>query len=226
MLRIRTLGLALVAVFALGAVVASAASAKKAEFKEPFPKKFTSTHGGEVGFKFEASKYACHGSTTYEGEITGKQAGSMIIRFKGCRVLGSESCESPGAHFEEIVTYPLKMTLEYINEKTKEVGVGLKGTGGTSGNLLAEYNCPAGENPIPFTWNGGIIGSITPINTATDEFPLKFAENETTKKQAPEKFEGNPKETLEVSANHGKYEEGVLTTEGDILTEGLTEIKA
>ena len=114
----------------------------------------------------------------------------MLISFKGCKLSGTFPCSTPGAGAEEIMTATLDMTLGYITKSTKDVGVALKGLGGSEKNLLAEYECNDEGALLPVKIKGSIIGLITPVNTSTLTFTLNFAENATTKKQAVEKLEG------------------------------------
>ena len=224
MLRIRTLGLALVAVFALSAIAASAASAALPEFKAPFPKKFTGGNEGPMFMKGPESTdtLLCTKGAAYGGEITGIKKGSMTMRFKACEGPGGRECQTAGANPGEVVTSALGMELGYINKKAKEVGVRFWGTGGTEGVFFAEVECGSGE--ISLRIKGSIIAPITPVDTATNNFKLPFYEGGGG--QGVEKFEGGGRGFLEVSINHGKFGKTVMVAEANILTEGLTEIIA
>ena len=221
MLRIRTLGLALVAVFALSAIASSAASAELPEFKAPFPKKFTQTGEGWVIVRnLEGYILICRNSKD-EGEITGAMRGSMTMRFNTCEGVGDTECQTAGANMGEIVTSALDMQVGYINKTKKEVGVAFTGTGGTGKELFAEVTCNDGGSPIPLLMKYGPIGLITPVNTATDAFKISFPETLIKKLQKGEEH------TLWVSINGGPYHQGVtMETNVNILTEGLTEIIA
>jgi hypothetical protein len=80
------------------------------------------------------------------------------------------------------MTFTLDMMLGYITKSTKDIGVALKGLGGATGNLLAEFECHIEEDLLPVRIKGSLIGLLTPINTSTLTFTLNFAENQTTKK--------------------------------------------
>jgi hypothetical protein len=224
MKRFGVIGLCLMTVVALNAIAASTASAKLPEWLGTFPTKFTS-HGGEAILKVGSSKIRCI-STNGKGEITGAKTGLELITVSGCKFSGSIGCNSPGAGPEEVITSTLNMTLGYITKSTKDIGIAINGTGGATGNLLTEIECHEGETPLLVKIRSSIIGLLTPINTLNLTFTLNFAENATTKKQAVEKFEAEPKDTLEVALFNGVFEEGVAITEDTILTEKDLKIDA
>jgi hypothetical protein len=218
MKRFRIVGLCLMAVFAFSAIAASAASAALPEWLGKFPTKFTS-HSGEAVLKVSTSKVKC-ASSTNSGQITNAKEGTVVVTFSGCKLSGTFPCTSGGgAGPEQIITSTLNMGLGYITKSTKDVGVDLKGTGGATGNLLAEFECNDEGALLPARVKGSVIGLITPINSLALTFKLNFAENATTKKQAVEKLEGEPKDTLEASLNRGLFEEGIEIVEDEILTE-------
>jgi hypothetical protein len=87
-------------------------------------------------------------------------------------------------------TDQLKGRLGYVNKATKEVGLLLE----SSGPLVGE--CEHGASKEKFS--GSVIGIITPVNTKTSIFTLKFA-GAGHGTQKPEKFEG------EEGLNHLEY---------------------
>lgn len=230
MLRIRTLGLALVAVLALSAVAASVASAAGPEFKGPFPKPFTATSVNTY-LNQASGLYKC-GSSISEGTITGAKAGLVTIRFQECHIHGYVPCQSAGAKQEEEVTSTLHMELGYIKKPAPtEVGVALESTSGPTGVVLAmECRTPEEKTLEPMVYKGAVMGLLRPINTATDKFTLKFAEGAEGLEQQVHKFEGEPKKIdrqLEVFIGEAtKSGRAVLSAEENILTEAVTEILA
>jgi hypothetical protein len=121
---------ALVAVLALGAVAASAASALP-EFKPvPTKKQITGT-GGSVSLNWysEGETIECSKSTA-TGEITGARTiGKLAIIYTGCTSRDKEksgcSVNSPGAKTGEIVVTTLVGELGTIATKEASSGVGI-----------------------------------------------------------------------------------------------------
>lgn len=122
----RTL-LVFVAVLAMSAVTASAASAVTPEFKPvPAKKKLTST-SGKVVLKWGANEATCTKSTA-TGEITGaKTVGKVVVKFTGCEIHGSGHCllNSGGAEPGEIITKSLGGELGTVKTTEAASGVGL-----------------------------------------------------------------------------------------------------
>jgi hypothetical protein len=211
---------ALVAVFAFSAVVASAASATKPEWKGPFNKAFTSTSGKGLLETKNGAKVRCE-SDTDAGEITSAKKGWVVIKFKGCKALGLYPCTTAGAaESEEIVTERLLMTLGYISEP--EVGVYIEPEAGKKEPLTA-FNCNVGGDELPSGAKGTVIGVLT-TTTNVEHTEFTFAFTQSGGMQGVTEMEGK-KDTLEAFVNGGAYEKaGEETT--DTLTMGMTEIKA
>ncbi len=173
---LRSTLLALVAVFALGAVVASAASAAEPEFKPmPAKKKFTST-GGAVTFKEGGNTITCSSSTT-SGEITGVSTiGKLVVTYKKCEAFlpkGKCSFHSPGRVAGEIVTNALKGELGTVSTKEAASGVGvllLPETGQTW--AMIESPCAEPES-TPLT--GRLAGEVTPIGKKQTSMNIVFS---------------------------------------------------
>jgi hypothetical protein len=129
-MRFKTRGvfLALVAVFAMSAVAATAASAVKPEFTPvPAKKKFTVT-GGTSSWTWGAPSITC-AKTSATGEIVSAETvGNVIIVYSGCKSSSGAGTNCPansvGAKAEEIVTKPLTAELGTISN-TGSSGVGL-----------------------------------------------------------------------------------------------------
>jgi hypothetical protein len=177
MKRFRILGLALVAVFAMSAVAATAASALPEYSK--FPVKFTGTSGTSV-LKAGGTTVTCT-SDTAEGTIATATTTTSKVTYTKCTGPFSAECKSPGAKGGEIKTAELTGTLGYLNKTKKEVGVLLKPKTGTNFVTIECFG-------IKTETTGSIIGQVTPVNTKSTKSKLVFATKEG--KQALTKFEG------------------------------------
>ena len=172
--RIRMIGLALVAVFAMAAIVASAASAALPE-QVPAAGKFTGTSGASTFETKSGEKVKCS-SDAIAGEITGAKTSKSTITFKGCEAFGLK-CNSSGAGSGEIV---LNVTgeLVYIMKSTKEVGL--------LNTLSAELTikCSAFQT---LKVKGSTLCPITPVNTKATKY--KVVCKETKGVQEPVNYE-------------------------------------
>jgi hypothetical protein len=233
MKRFRTVGLCLVAVFALGAVVASSASATlEPEFTGSFPNSFTSSSLGSSVLKTHGESMTC-AHLSNSGVITGPKMGSVDLAFSGCSLSNTFPCNSAGAASEEIRTSLLLMTPGYIKKGTPtEVGVQLEPA--TVGGAFTEFTCHIRIGEEPETTElveikGAVIGRITSPNKQTLEFELSFSEG-TGGVQSVAKFEGEKRKEdhlLEVFFNgETKAVKGVEITNDMIFTEKDTEIMA
>jgi hypothetical protein len=147
--RSRGVLLALVAVFAMSAVTAAAASATTPEFKPvPAKKKFTSTSGYvQYTFNNGTEVLECNNSTA-AGEVTGaKTLGKLVIKFTNCTTSGTGgsgcSVTSTGAKSGEIVTKSLEGELGTVKTTEAASGVGLllKPESGKTWSVLAGNSC-------------------------------------------------------------------------------------
>jgi hypothetical protein len=140
--------LALVAVFAMSAVTAAAASATTPEFKPvPTKKKFTAT-GGAMSMEFYGIglKYECTKSTA-TGEVTGAHTlGNIVTTFTGCKSEGA-AIHSKGAKEGEIVTAALGGELGTVKKS------------GTTGFLVGGKCCTTKWADI-LSSSGGNYGTI------------------------------------------------------------------
>jgi hypothetical protein len=205
MQRLKVLGLALAAVFAVSALVATSAmavlpeieiisgpqtlkSAKKAES----PNDLLETTSGK---KVECTNDA---STSKLGASPTKELKEVKVTFTGC-TSSFGTCTSSGAASGEIKVNELIGTVGYINKTTtpKEVGVSL--TPVVSGGLFAEFKCGIATVKVGEKAGSGsgdsVIGKLTPVETATAKVNLVFSQS--VGKQIPEKFEGGAKDVLE-----------------------------
>jgi hypothetical protein len=191
--------LALVAVFAMSAVTAAAASATTPEFKPvPAKKKFTAK-SGTVYTEWDATTMTCAKSAT-TGEITGaRTVGNVVIVYTGCEA-NHEGAACPvaseGAKTGEIVTKALNGELGTTKVGDK-VGLRLKPATKTTWFRFAEgggrcfgpealYGSAAGEislakgveHKLTFLSSGGEeqIGEIT-LDSGELEKPLLTVED-------------------------------------------------
>ena len=223
MTRLQTLGVALIAVLALAAVAVSSASAAtcttKPCFTGTFPNTYTSSSGAGTLETKSGTKVKCSSDSTEGGEITGEKTGKLkSVVFKGCESSGFK-CSTKGAASGEIKTVELETTLGYINKSTKEVGIALKPKGG--GDFVT-FECTA---LVKVTVKGAVIGVMTPVNSETMKYTLKFTQ--TGGKQTPQKFEGGSTDILESEIDgSGKFEESGEQTEDALTLAKTTKLEA
>jgi hypothetical protein len=217
MQRIRMAGLALVAVFAIGAIASASASAALPEFK-PVPTKFTFTSGKSVlEQKGGLSPIECaKDESAGTNEITTEKKGKFDVLFLECKVaLTGEQCTGLNDTTAGSILALGEFHLFYINKETKDVGQAL---------LLQEvhFEC-AGPFVKLVAVRGCVVGLITPINTKTTKFTLTLAQ-----KGGVNEFTTFEKESckLESSINGGAFTQSGQSTTESILTEKEAEIKA
>jgi len=186
MKQIRTLGMALVAVLALSAVVASGAFAAAPEFVPNTKQSFT-TSGKTATLRaasFPETVITCTASTG-TGEITGatgaKKVGGVSVTFTGCNATSGGGCEvhSKGGGKEEITTSTLEGELGKVakSEATSEVGLELKA--GSGSFVTVEGSCiPFGKSEI----TGTVTGEVNPIKESGTSGTLTYAASGTSQK--------------------------------------------
>jgi hypothetical protein len=189
--RIRIVGLALVAMFAIGAVVATAASAALPE-QTPTTGTFTGTSSASTFETKSGEKVACkEGSVS--GESTGAKTSKSTITFKGCEAFGLK-CNSSGAASGTIV---LNVTglLVYTSETEKKVGL--------INTLTAELTikCTAFQT---LKVKGSTLCPITPVNTKTKAFSVVC--KETKGVQEPTEYFNEKKEKVKAPITETKGE--------------------
>jgi hypothetical protein len=143
--------------------------------------KFTSKEG--VSFLETPNEFLACKSDTDVGEYIGESEDLETVTFRDCDVPGAECTNTPGG-FE---TKLLRSLYGFI-KRPEEVGVSLEPA---SGSTYAEFECEAmGKGSI----TGSVIAPITPVKTMTKTFTEAFTGSGGV--QTPERFEGEPKNTL------------------------------
>src|ERR1700761_7755658 len=124
--RFRVMGLALVALFAIGAAASASASASLPELvnkegKEVVKKKFTGKASGTSTFETKGGEAVkCTGGTTV-GEVTGLKTQTVENKFTKCTAAaGLLKCKTSGAAAGEIVL-KLNAKIVYLSESSKTV---------------------------------------------------------------------------------------------------------
>jgi len=202
-MRIRTLGLSLVAVFALGAIASATASAAKPELvnskKEPLAAgtKLTSTSGVGTFETKSGEKVTCEKDTN-TGEITGPKADTAKITFTGCTAKVSiitAKCKSKG---EATGTIKLSVNskLVYISESAKTVGLDLV----LPENLTIE--CEAFGSKETLTVKGSTICPLSPLDKLSVKLTLSC--KQTKGAQEPSAYEEGGKAIEDFTETEGK----------------------
>jgi hypothetical protein len=197
MTRIRIIGLALVAVFAISAV-ASASALAAPEFKgsgSVAGTTFTSTGGAGKMEGTETIK--CTGSTS-SGEITSATTvGKVVVIFTGCENKSKKCKSSSGAAAGEIKTVSLKGELGEVasTEAASEVGELLTPESGSK--YVSIESCTL----IPIEVTGSVIGEVTPIHSLSTKGKLVYTE--ASKKQTIKKFVGGSTHELTAFGSSG-----------------------
>ena len=214
MKRVRTMGLALVAVlvasFASTAVAANPVFYTKANVGGTAPSKipFTATLGSAFLEPASKSKITCTGGTG-DGEVTSATTtANSVTKFTGCEAAGTGlKCNSAGKGTGEIDTKVLAGKLGAISSSLPGVRVFDQGEG--PGGKLAEFTCGGGA--ISVIVRGSVIGSLSGAagtEAANGKLPssgkLTFAEGEG--KQKYQNFLSEAPEQLESSTNGGAFE--------------------
>ena len=188
MTRIRTIGLVLVAVFAMSAIVASAASAALPEYFQkgsPLTKKtaFTGTAGASK-LVSGAATIECTSDSSKGDLLTSKTAGKIKITYSGCTIpaLPGIKCETKKAKPGVITTEALKGLLVYSSETVGGAKIASEQFTPESEEAeatFAKFSCDEGAIPVVVT--GAVLGEATPIDTEalTGEVILRAKATET-----------------------------------------------
>lgn len=228
MIQIKLLGLALVTVFALGAVAVTSASAALPEFDGPFPIHFTALQLG-VGIVETVGKRTieCTHSSAL-GFINGPKdvlVNSSIIT--GCKstTFGAGKCQN-GATKGEIKTLAFLGLLGYITASTKLVGLLFESYG--SINNIASFECETLLGSEKLTVKGTVICHLSPTNVTTKNYHLECKQKNGV--QEPLSFDGVGTKDLLLLEGQGPenfaFEQLGVSGLSDILTLTSTKINA
>jgi hypothetical protein len=164
------------------------------------------------------------------GEYTGAKTVTAKVVLTGCEdpALGLK-CQnsSPTAKSGEITSEELEGELGFITGGEKPV-VGLDLKAKSPGKVVALAECgtfPTGA--LKDTIEESVIGKITPLNGAKEEFKLVYTQ--TAGKQTPEKFETGAKDTLKSTilvGTESHEEQTGLKTSVVLKNKEALEIKA
>jgi hypothetical protein len=232
MKRMRIVGLALVAVFALS-VVASSATASPVFYTKvamggtaSTPVKFT----GALGPAFlegavSKSKIECSAGTA-SGEVTGPTTTkNNITKFTGCKASGFP-CNSTGAGEGEIVTKKLEGELGDVKVGTPGVRLFDEGTG--KGGELAAFSCAGGAIAVKVKGSvigqlSGAAGNVVSEGKFASSNTLAFAEAAGIQKF--NKFVGEvSSEQLEAKVGEGAYEKSGQSVSAKLKAEGVSNL--
>jgi hypothetical protein len=228
MKRIRIVGLALVAVFALSVLASSATAAPVYYTKVEYgatantPIKFTGTLGAAfLEGQVSKTKIEC-----VKGEATGEVTGPTTTKkndtlFKECQT-GGIPCKNQGTN--EIKTKLLQSELGDV--KTGIPGSRLFDEAGGKGAVLTEFECGG----LPVKVKGSVIGQLSGAagNTVKEgkfasSNKLTFAEAAGVQKFS--KFLGEAgSEQLESKAGAGEYEKGGQSVIVTLKAEGVSNL--
>jgi hypothetical protein len=183
----------------------------------PAKPRFTSSEGVTfIEGAVSKAKITCKAALD-SGELTGAKTDQEQMIWTGCEINGIK-CSSAGQPEGTIVTATLKSVLGYINKEKKQVGVSLEGLGSP---VFAEFNC---GSSLPVVIRGSVIAKVTPVSKMATTFTELFTE--TKGHQKPEKFEGEPKDTLECQVAGGPFEQCGFVSKDVVKTEESVEIRA
>jgi hypothetical protein len=183
--------------------------------------KFTSTSAKSTFETVTKLRIACTSDADTGEYLPGNNKEDLeTITDSGCAISGPVGstkvkgpCQSIGSPAGTIVTSPLRSLLGFI-KAPNEVGVDLSSV---TGGPIAELGCAG----VVISITGSVIAPITPISKMTTTFKEKFKAHIGI--QSPEKFEGQPPDTLTCTVAGTPLPCGLTSTE-TITNEELLEI--
>jgi hypothetical protein len=215
MRRLTILGAAIVATAALGAIVATTASAATMPDLNPGKEgeKFTVTSGpGTLETKSKGS-IEC-GSDKGRGLLISKtqKEAEVTIDFEKCKAFGIVGAHSLGDP-SEVILFHGELVLCYLNKTNKEVGAVL--------HPLPIHIEVGGKLLEVIGW---VIGRLTPIAEETRKYKISFAESKGV--QQFTKCEGGIEETLLTSENGGTFERSGEASTQELVFENAQTLMA
>jgi len=199
MKRITVIGVALVAVLALG-VMAASASAAPPEFLNSSGSAatgatFTATSG--AGTLKGTEEIKCEGGSS-SGTISGASTvSSVLVDFTGC-YKGTEKkestlCHSKGQTGSSILTVHLSGSLGSVETSEAASGVGLLLAPASGTEYTSVEHCTSSPSHV----TGSVIGEVTPVNTLSSIGHLIYEKNSGNEKlQKIMSFIGGPEDKL------------------------------
>jgi len=192
-------------------------------FRGVIKKGFTTSAGTTKLETVSKSKITC-AAESGSGEYSGaKTVTGVTVTFTGCEGPGATKCATAGANEGELLTKPLEGQLGIISEEVKE-GKEIRKIGlelfpaGHAGSYV-EFSCGGS----PQVLRGSVIAPVSIDKMSlTSTLTYKGAKG----KQAPEQFEGEPKDVLESSVAGGAFEQSGLTLTATQTSEEPIEINA
>jgi alpha-tubulin suppressor-like RCC1 family protein len=165
--------------------------------------------------------FACTEVGSGSGEFTGgKSVTNVSITLKGCGVSKSKTatkCHTAGAAEGEIAISGLEGTVGFTSKEENNAAVELLPPEGVP---FVQYTCGTTSTEV----RGALLGAITPVNSSTTTYKIKFAQSKG--KQKPEKFEGGPTEVLEASVGGGPFEQAGLDDTVTLTSEEAVELNS
>jgi hypothetical protein len=198
--RLRTTGLALVVVFATGAVASATASAALPELvnkegKELVNKSITTEDKAASVLENSAKETVTCATSSSKSTASGtKNVVKATVTFKGCKSSLGGECKNAGS--EEIVTNELEGQIGYIEPKTnKEVGLDLWPSARTATErekfefnaIFVKFTCGGFASDEV---KGSAIGQMTLINTLSTTNTLNYEKGTNAGEQKIKKLEG------------------------------------
>jgi hypothetical protein len=180
--NLRVMGLALVAVFLLGAVGAASASAALPEFKAPggFPVKFSAESGAGTLETVAGRTVTCKKDKA-TGEVgSATEAKNIVATLEECTTGAFGITFNCGT----ITSNTLKASPHYLTNPNTSTEVGLDFLP-VSGTEFAKFTCTSIFGNETLAVKGSAVGKITPINKATKSATLTFAQT-----NGKQKYEG------------------------------------
>ena len=203
--RIGTVILALIAVFAMSAVAASAAELEQSPSSGKF--KVESKGGSFETTKGEVIKCS---SVKGEGELTGAKTSKSKVSFEGCKAkeIIEVSCSTKGAKSGVIET-EITSELVWLNKSKKEAGEDLVLT------KELEITCSI----VKIKVKGSTICPVSPVNTKTTKIELTCKQSKGKQEFTEyENEKGEKKKDITESSKSG----GAFVESGLESTETLT----
>lgn len=218
----RKMLVAFVAVLALGVVASASASAALPEFVpakgETFPIKLEAsvTPGSAIEFSTPGLHLIECKGVSVTAEVTAAKTVALSDKFTGCGE-HFEGCYSSGQAANTIVLSGTA-TLAYLEKSTKKVGLALPMP--KAGVLILCKNDPRETEVF-----GGLIGSVTPVNSSTKKLELSYQGTSHQEWRYYENEKGEKiNDNLSFSLEGGSFLEGAINVGQAIPLSGTKSV--